>query len=440
MGYVETLRDKILNRHSKIGIIGLGYVGLPLAREFLKQGFKVLGFDIDDTKVNMINAGQSYIKHIDSDFISHYREKGYLEATTDFKRLKEVDHILICVPTPLGKHNEPDLSYVLNTTRTISHNLRPGHHIVLESTTYPGTTEEELLPILEESGLKVGETFFLGYSPEREDPGNKKYTTANIPKVVSGITPSCLEITKLLYDQIVKETVPVSSTRIAESTKLLENIYRAVNIALVNELKIIFDRMGIDIWEVIKAASTKPFGFHPFYPGPGLGGHCIPIDPFYLTWKAREYGLNTHFIELAGEINTSMPYFVVDKTVHALNQHGKSLKGANILILGVAYKPDVDDMRESPALKIIELLREHGAIVDYNDPHIPELPPTRKYRYKMRSVPLTPEMLKKYDAIIITTNHTAYDYEMIAQHARLIVDTRNAMAGIPNIRAKLVKA
>lgn len=440
MGYVETLRDKILNRHSKIGIIGLGYVGLPLAREFLKQGFKVLGFDIDDTKVNMINAGQSYIKHIDSDFITHYREKGYLEATTDFKRLKEADHILICVPTPLGKHNEPDLSYVLNTTRTISHNLRPGHHIVLESTTYPGTTEEELLPILEESGLKVGETFFLGYSPEREDPGNKKYTTANIPKVVSGITPSCLEITKLLYDQIVKETVPVSSTRIAESTKLLENIYRAVNIALVNELKIIFDRMGIDIWEVIKAASTKPFGFHPFYPGPGLGGHCIPIDPFYLTWKAREYGLNTHFIELAGEINTSMPYFVVDKTIHALNQHGKSLKGANILILGVAYKPDVDDMRESPALKIIELLREHGAIVDYNDPHIPELPPTRKYRYKMRSVPLTPEMLKKYDAIIITTNHTAYDYEMIAQHARLIIDTRNAMAGIPNIRAKLVKA
>ena len=440
MGYVEASRDKILNRRSKIGIIGLGYVGLPLAREFLKKGFKVLGFDIDEAKVNMINAGQSYIKHIDSDFISHYREKGYLEATTDFTRLREADHILICVPTPLGKHNEPDLSYVLNTTHTISHNLRPGHHIVLESTTYPGTTEEELLPILEESGLKVGETFFLGYSPEREDPGNKEYTTANIPKVVSGVTPSCLEITKLLYDQIVKETVPVSSPRIAESTKLLENIYRAVNIALVNELKIIFDRMGIDIWEVIKAASTKPFGFHPFYPGPGLGGHCIPIDPFYLTWKAREYGLNTHFIELAGEINTSMPYFVVDKTIHALNQHGKSLKGANILILGVAYKPDVDDMRESPALKIIELLREHGAIVDYNDPHIPELPPTRKYRYKMRSVPLTPEMLKKYDAIIITTNHTAYDYEMIAQHARLIVDTRNAMAGIPNIRAKLVKA
>ncbi len=432
--------EKIKNREAKIGIIGLGYVGLPLAREFLNENFSVLGFDIDSKKVEKINKGESYIKHIPSDFIKKYVNEGKLEATTDFSRLKEVDAILICVPTPLGEHMEPDLSYVLSTTETISKYLRKGHIVVLESTTYPGTTEEEMLPILEKSGLKAGEDFCLGYSPEREDPGNKKYTTRTIPKVVSGINEKCLEVIKTLYDQIVERTVPVSSPKVAESTKLLENIYRAVNIALVNELKMIFDRMGIDVWEVIEAAKTKPFGFQAFYPGPGLGGHCIPIDPFYLTWKSREYDLPTKFIELAGEINTFMPYFVLDKTIRALNQNGKSIRGAKILVLGVAYKPDVDDMRESPSLKVIDLLQKEGAHVDYNDPYIPEIPETRKYKFEMKSVPLTPENLSSYDAVIITTDHSVYDYEMIEKHAKLIIDTRNALKKKGVTNGNIVKA
>ncbi len=437
---MEGIIDKINRREAVIGIVGLGYVGLPLAREFLNEGFSVVGFDIDETKVDKINSGKSYIKHIPSDFIEKYVSQNKLEATTDFSRLKEVDGILICVPTPLGEHLEPDLSYVLKTTETISKYLRKGHIVVLESTTYPGTTEEEMLPILEKSGLKAGEDFCLGYSPEREDPGNKEYTTRTIPKVVSGVNEKCLEIIKTLYDQIVVRTVPVSSPRVAESTKLLENIYRAINIALVNELKMIFDRMGIDVWEVIEAAKTKPFGFHAFYPGPGLGGHCIPIDPFYLTWKSKEYDLPTRFIELAGEINTFMPYFVIEKTIRALNNAGKSIKGAKILVLGIAYKPDVDDMRESPSLKVIDLLQREGAVVDYNDPYIPKIPETRKYKFDMESVPLTPENIASYDAVLITTDHSVYDYEMIEKHAKLIIDTRNALKkkGINN--GKIVKA
>ncbi|MGB9824728.1 MAG: nucleotide sugar dehydrogenase [Candidatus Hydrothermia bacterium] len=426
MNLVKDLKEKIENRKAIIGVIGLGYVGLPLVREFLRNGFRVVGFDIDSEKVNKLNRGESYIKHIQGDFIKESIEKGTFQATDDFTRLKEVDAIIVCVPTPLGEHMEPDLTYVLNTAETISKNLKKGHIVVLESTTYPGTTDEEVLPILEKTGLKVGEDFFLGFSPEREDPGNKNYTTRNIPKVVSGITPNCLELIKTLYDKIVIQTVPVSSTRVAEATKLLENIYRSVNIALVNELKMIFDRMGIDVWEVIEAAKTKPFGFHPFYPGPGLGGHCIPIDPFYLTWKAKEYDMNTRFIELAGEINTMMPYYVVDKSIRVLNQYGKSIKGAKVLILGVSYKPDIDDMRESPALKIIKLFVDEGAQVDYNDPFFPELVPVRKYKLLLKSVELTEENLKKYDLVVVVTNHSSYDYEFIRKHARLIIDTRNA--------------
>ncbi len=421
------LKGKIVSREAVIGIIGLGYVGLPLALEFLNKKFSVLGFDTDDRKVHKINDGESYIKHIPDEFIRRFVLNSQLAATADFSRLKEADVILICVPTPLGRHNEPDLSYVLSTTEAIAATLREGQLIVLESTTYPGTTEEEMLPILAKTGLKVGQDFYLGYSPEREDPGNTQFHTAKIPKVVSGITESCLEMIKTLYDQIMERTVPVSSPRVAEATKLLENIYRAVNIALVNELKMVFDRMGIDVWEVIEAAKTKPFGFQAFYPGPGLGGHCIPIDPFYLTWKARESEVHTRFIELAGEVNIHMPYYVVERTIRALNDGNRSIKGAKILLLGVAYKPDVDDMRESPALKIMGLLMDEGAQVDYNDPYIPELPATRRYKFSKRSVELTSQNLKSYDAVIITTNHSCYDYDLILEKANIIVDTRNAL-------------
>jgi UDP-N-acetyl-D-glucosamine dehydrogenase len=420
------LKNKIIQREAVIGIVGLGYVGLPLAREFLNNNFRVLGFDIDVKKIAAINSGQSYVHHIPSDFIAQYMQSGALVSTQDFSRLREADAILICVPTPLGKHDEPDLSYVLNTSKAIAATLRVGQLIVLESTTYPGTTEEEVLPLLAKTGLQVGKDFYLGYSPEREDPGNNQFFTAKIPKVVSGVTESCLKMIKTLYDQIMERTVTVSSTRVAEATKLLENIYRAVNIALVNELKLVFDRMGIDVWEVIEAAKTKPFGFQPFYPGPGLGGHCIPIDPFYLTWKARENEVHTRFIELAGEINTSMPYYVVQKTVKALNGDHKPINGAKILLLGMAYKADVDDIRESPALKIMELLIKEGAEVDYNDPHIPALTPMRKYNFSARSVALTPDTLSSYDAVIVLTNHSCYDYDLIRNNAKIIIDTRNA--------------
>jgi len=437
---VNELKDKIISRQAYIGIIGLGYVGLPLTREFLNAGFSVLGFDIDPVKVEKINRGESYIKHIQSGFIASYVKINKFSATNDFTRLREVDVIIICVPTPLGEHKEPDLTFVLNTTKTIAANLRKGHVVVLESTTYPGTTEEELLPILESTGLQVGKDFFLGFSPEREDPGNKKFSTRTIPKIVSGVTEHCLDIIKTLYDQIIIQTVPVSSPRVAEAVKLLENIYRAVNIALVNELKTVFDRMGIDIWEVIEGAKTKPFGYHPFYPGPGLGGHCIPIDPFYLTWKAKEYDISTRFIELAGEINAYMPYYVVEKTIKALNAHKKSIKGAKILLLGLSYKPDIDDLRESPALKIMELLMREGADVDYSDPYFPELPPLRKYKFDKKSVNIVPKTLKNYDCIVITTNHSTFDYDMILEHAKLIVDTRNALKLKGIVNGKVYKA
>ncbi len=434
---VEGIIRKIEKKEVVVGIIGLGYVGLPLAREFLRAGFNVLGFDVDENKVDMLNRGESYIKHIDGDFVKKAVEKNVFRATCDFDNLVDADAILICVPTPLGPHREPDLSYVKNTTEEIAKRLRRNHIVVLESTTYPGTTDEEMLPILEKAGLKVGKDFFLGYSPEREDPGNRKFTTRNIPKVVSGITENCLRVIKALYDQVVDKTVPVSSTRVAEATKILENTYRAVNIALVNELKIIFERMGIDIWEVIEAAKTKPFGYQPFYPGPGLGGHCIPIDPFYLAWKAREYDTPTRFIELAGEINTSMPYYVVEKTIKALNSKGKSIKGARILVVGVAYKPNVDDDRESPAYVIMDLLENHGAYVDYYDPYIPRLRPGRRCKKVRESISFDPEILSTYDCAIIVTNHSNIDYKLLEESVSLIIDTRNELKGK---NKKIVKA
>ncbi len=422
----DEIMGKIKSREASVGVIGLGYVGLPLAREFLEKNFTLLGFDIDTAKVDKINKGESYIKHIRDDFLKEYViKKKTFSATSDFSRLKEVDFILVCVPTPLDEHYNPDLSYVLNSTRVISEHLRKGQVVVLESTTYPGTTEEEMLPILESSGLREGKDFYLGFSPEREDPGNQQFSTRTIPKVVSSLTGEGLEIIIALYSQIVT-VVPVSSTKVAEATKILENTYRAINIALVNELKVIFDRMDIDIWEVIEAAKTKPFGFQAFYPGPGLGGHCIPIDPFYLTWKAREYDIHTHFIELAGEINNTMPYFVIEKTMKALNSRGQSIKDAEILVIGAAYKPDIDDMRESPALKVIDLLLKEGARVDYYDPYIPTLPITRKYDLSLRSVNLDETRDDSYDAAVIVTNHSTIDYGQVLKKAKIIIDTRNA--------------
>lgn len=430
MVIIEKIRDK----SARVGIIGLGYIGLPLGLEFSLKGFHVVGFDLDSTKIPKLMAGQSYIKHINKDRIKSAVDSGLFEATTDFSRLGEVDAIIICVPTPLNEHREPDLSYIINTAETISKYLRKGQFVSLESTTYPGTTDEVLLPLFASAPLKRGETaefvpgvdFYLAFSPEREDPNNPVYSTSTIPKVVGGVTDKCREVAVELYNNIVVKTVPVSSTRTAEAVKLLENIYRSVNIALVNELKMVFDRMGIDIWEVIEAAKTKPFGFHPFYPGPGLGGHCIPIDPFYLTWKAREYDINTKFIELAGEINTFMPYYVTEKLADALNINKKSINGSKILILGASYKKDIDDMRESPSLKLIEILREKGADVDYNDPFVPKLPKTRKYDFVMSSVEINTENLSSYDVILVSTDHSCYDYEMIYENSKLIVDTRNA--------------
>ncbi|MFQ6083048.1 MAG: nucleotide sugar dehydrogenase [Candidatus Aminicenantia bacterium] len=432
------LRDKIKSRKAKIGIIGLGYVGLPLGREFIKNKFQVTGFDIDRKKINLLNEGKSYIKHISSTEIREFINSKRFIATDDFLYLKEIEVIIICVPTPLDEHRNPDLSYVIDTTQTIAQYLQPRQLIVLESTTYPGTTEEKLLPILESSGMKVGKGFYLAYSPERENPGDKRFPTSKIPKVVSGITPECLKVAKLLYDQIVVQTIPVSSPRVAEATKLLENIFRAVNIAMANEMKMLFDRMGIDIWEVIEAAKSKPFGFMPFYPGPGLGGHCIPIDPFYLSWKAKEFDHQTKFIELAGEINTFMPYYVISKTIDALNQKGKSIKGANILVLGISYKKDIDDQRESPSLKIIDLLIKNGAKVSYHDPYVPESHGHRKYPHlKLKSVELNRETLKKADCVIIATDHSVFDYQWLVKNSSLIIDTRNA---IKEKRKNVIKA
>jgi len=437
---VVQLTDKILKKEAKIGVIGLGYVGLPLVLRFCEVGYKVLGFDVDSGKVSSLKQGRSYIKTIPSSGISTFFRNGQFDVTDDFSRLNEPDCILICVPTPLTEKKEPDLQYIEKTTDSIQSCLRKGQLIVLESTTYPGTTEELILPQLEFTGLKIGKDFFLGYSPEREDPGNKGFTTSQIPKVVSGVTPSCKKTATALYRQAIQKIVPVSSPRVAELTKLLENIYRGVNIALVNELKMLTDRMGIDIWEVIEAASTKPFGFSPFYPGPGMGGHCIPIDPFYLSWKAKEYDFTTRFIELAGEINVSMPYYVVSRIVDALNERGKSLKGSKILILGVAYKKDVDDARESPALTIMELLQNKGATLLYHDPFIPVLPPFRKYHFKLKSSPLTKPLLRRIDAAVVITDHSQVDYEWVVANAPLVIDTRNVRRNLKRWKKNIVKA
>jgi len=419
------LLQKINSKNAKIGIMGLGYVGLPLVIEFCKAGFTVTGFDIDDKKVELLKKGKSYIRHIDISRLTDNASR--FSPTSDFSKLADMDCIIICVPTPLNKNREPDMTYVFSTTETVARNLRKGQLIVLESTTYPGTTDEDMREILEKTGLKAGEDFYLAYSPEREDPGNKSYSTSKIPKVIGGYTERCCKVAKAIYDCVVFKTVLVSSTKVAEATKLLENIYRAVNIALVNELKLLFDRMGIDIWEVIEASRTKPFGFQAFYPGPGLGGHCIPIDPFYLTWKAREYDFRTRFIELAGEINTNMPYYVVQNVELILNKFKKALNGSKILVLGTAYKMDVDDQRESPSLKIIQLLKDYSAEVIYNDPHVPVCRGHRHYPdIDMSSIALTEEILKNADITLLLTDHSAYDYSFIEKHAQCIVDTRNA--------------
>jgi len=438
-GKAEQIIQKIRQKKALVGIIGMGYVGLPLVLRFCEEDFRVLGFDIDPKKVATLRAGKSYLKSIPSSRISQFIRSGQFDVTDDFSRLDKPDCILICVPTPLTEKMEPDLQYIEKTTEATLRNLRKGQLIVLESTTYPGTTEELILPRLESSGLKVGRDFFLAFSPEREDPGNKRFTTHQIPKVVAGVTSSCQKVVTALYSQIIKEVIPVSSPRVAELTKLLENIYRSVNIALVNELKMLADRMGIDIWEVIEAASTKPFGFSPFYPGPGMGGHCIPIDPYYLSWKAREYDFTTRFISLAGEINIHIPYYVVTKIQDALNGRGKSIKGSKILILGVAYKKDVDDARESPALAIMNLLQKKGATILYHDPYIPSLPSFRKYSFKLNSSPLTERLLRQIDAAVVVTDHSI-DYRRIVKLAPLIIDTRNVTKGMDRWKNKIVKA
>lgn len=419
---MPTLIEKLDNRTALIGIIGLGYVGLPLLLRYVEAGYRVLGFDIDADKVEKLHRGETYIKHIPSSAIANARP-GF-EATTDFSRAAEADALILCVPTPLDDHREPDLSFVINTTESLVPYLRCGQIVSLESTTYPGTTDEELKPRVESTGLKVGEDIHLVFSPEREDPGNPDFTTRTIPKVVGGHTPQCLQAGVALYSQVIDHVVPVSSTRTAEMTKLLENIHRAVNIGLVNEMKIVADRMGIDIHEVIRAAATKPFGFVPYTPGPGLGGHCIPIDPFYLTWKAREYGINTRFIELAGEVNSNMPQWVVGKIADALNERRKSIKGSRFLILGIAYKKNIDDMRESPAVELMELLQAKGGEIAYTDPHVPVFPKMREHHFDLKSIDITPETVASFDCVVVATNHDAFDYALIKQHAKLIVDTR----------------
>jgi UDP-N-acetyl-D-glucosamine dehydrogenase len=440
---VEALVARFRAHQAKVGIIGLGYVGLPLVRAVAERGFEVLGFDVDSAKIATLNAGGSYISHIPDDTIAKLRQSGRFEATGDFARLGEADAILLCVPTPLTRQREPDLSYVVQTTESIAPHLRPGQLVVLESTTYPGTTREIMRPILERSGLRSGHDFFLAYSPEREDPGNPQFGTSSIPKVVGGDGAGALRLASAFYREIVESAVPVSSIDVAEAVKLTENIFRSVNIALVNELKVVYEAMGIDIWEVIEAAKTKPFGYMPFYPGPGLGGHCIPIDPFYLTWKAKEFGLSARFIELAGEVNTAMPGRVVDKTIAALSEYsGRALKGARTLIVGVAYKKNIDDMRESPALKIMELLEKRGAIVTFHDPFFPEIRPTREHPNftGRRSIPLTAAALAETEIVVICTDHDGIDYRLLADHAPLIIDTRNAFGARGIASDRVVKA
>ncbi|KGE02823.1 nucleotide sugar dehydrogenase [Pseudohaliea rubra] len=419
----EALLEKIEDRSASIAVVGLGYVGLPLLLRFAEAGFPVLGLDSDPEKPAALARGESYFTHIPAERVRAAHGPGFV-VTTDYGAADRADALILCVPTPLTQHREPDLSYVTATLSSLLPQLRPGQVLCLESTTYPGTTEEILLPRLQEQGFSIGEDFFLVYSPEREDPGNTSFSTRSIPKIISGQTPACLAVAKALYGAAVDRVVPMTSPRAAEMTKLLENIHRAVNIGLVNEMKIVADRMGIDIFEVVEAAATKPFGFMPYFPGPGLGGHCIPIDPFYLTWKAREYGINTRFIELAGEVNSAMPEYVVSKLVAGLNVQGRALKGSRILVLGVAYKKNVDDMRESPAAAIMQLLDERGAEVAYSDPYVPVFPRMRRYRFDLASVPLTAESLAAFDAVVIATDHADFDYELVWRNARLIIDPR----------------
>jgi UDP-N-acetyl-D-glucosamine dehydrogenase len=424
----KVLLERIEHRSARVGVIGLGYVGLPLALLFEEVGFPVIGFDVDPEKPRALQRGASYIRHIGAQRVEQAFARGRIEATTDFGRLGECEAILVCVPTPLGRHREPDLSYIRQTAEAVARRLRPAQLVVLESTTYPGTTREELLPRLAKGGLRVGEDFFLAFSPEREDPGNRDFPTRNIPKIVGGIDPLSRELAVKLYAAAVDRVVPVSSPEVAEAAKLLENIFRAVNIALANEMKLVLDRMGIDVWEVIEAAKTKPFGFMPFYPGPGLGGHCIPLDPFYLAWKAAEHGVWARFIELAGEINTSMPQHVVERTARALNRQGRSLKGSRVLVLGLSYKADIDDDRESPSFEIIERLRAAGAEVAYCDPYIPVARPGREHDIRLASVPCTAEEFARHDALVVSTAHSDFRDPALYRDARLVVDTRNLMA------------
>lgn len=437
----EGLLQKVESADALVGVVGLGYVGLPLIDAFFSAGFQTLGFDVDDVKVQQLNAGKSYIKHLPGERIQEWIDSGKFRSTSDLSRLNEPDVIIICVPTPLNDSRDPDLSFVSGTGESIAKVLRPGQLVVLESTTYPTTTREVLLPILESSGLKPGEDFFLAYSPEREDPGNPVYSAAKIPKVVGGIDEQSLQLASALYSHAVVNIVPVSSAEVAEAAKILENTYRAVNIALVNELKILLDRLGIDIWEVIDAAKTKPFGFQAFYPGPGLGGHCIPIDPFYLTWLARRSGLTTRFIELAGEVNSSMPEYVIQQLSRFLNAVGKPIRGSKIALLGAAYKKDVDDPRESPSFVLMELLLSWGADLSYNDPHVPRIPKMRHHDLPdLQSQELTPEYLAEQDCVLIATDHSAYDYDFIVQHSQMVLDTRNATKSVVEGRDKIRKA
>jgi UDP-N-acetyl-D-glucosamine dehydrogenase len=434
------LPPKIQDGTAIVGVIGLGYVGLPLLHAFHNAGFRVIGFDVDPEKIQSLRSGENYLKHLGPQMVKEMLAAGRFDVTNDFSRLGEADAIISCVPTPLGSHLEPDLSYVEKTADDIAAALRKGQLIVLESTTYPRTTREVMLPRFEARGLKCGVDFFVAYSPEREDPGRKDFNTQTIPKLVGGIDAASTEVAVALYRKAVKYVIPVSSAEVAEAAKLLENIYRAVNIALVNEMKVLLTAMDIDVWEVIEAAKTKPFGFEAFYPGPGLGGHCIPIDPFYLTWKAREVGLPTRFIELAGEINRAMPEYVVRRTALALNERGKPVKGAKILVLGLAYKPDVDDVRESPSFELIEKLEKLGAHADYHDPHVPATHKMRHHDLHRRSIELSPEALKRYDCVLIATHHAAYDWQMIADHSQLIIDTRNAARDVRGKRDHIVRA
>lgn len=435
------LLQAIEEKKAVVGVIGLGYVGLPLIDAFISSGFRTLGFDVDPAKIEALNNGRSYISHIPSARVAEWQADEQMEATADLQRLSEADVLLICVPTPLSASRDPDLTYVEQTACSIAAALRPGQLIVLESTTYPSTTREVVLPILQQSGLEAGRDFFLAYSPEREDPGNPDFSAARIPKVVGGLDEASRELAAALYSRAIVEVVPVASPEIAEACKILENTYRAVNIALVNELKMLFDRMKIDVWDVIEAAKTKPFGFQAFYPGPGLGGHCIPIDPFYLTWLARKQGLVTRFIELAGEVNSRMPEYVVTRLAEFLNEEGKPIKGSRICLLGIAYKKDVDDPRESPSFALLDLLRQRGAVLSYNDPHVPKLPSMRHHEVPdLQSSELTPQFLAAQDCILIATDHSAYDYDFIVRHAQLVLDTRNATKNVRQGREKIRKA